>query len=79
MPLPLPRAKGRRSDPPALCFVPRRWYWSVTGHDPLYKPITVEEFLAIDFPGDRKYELADGVIRMMTGGTPAHARVSTNI
>lgn len=48
-------------------------------HDPLYEPITVETFLGIDFPSDRKYELAHGVIRMMTGGTPAHARVSTNI
>ncbi|HEX8485531.1 Uma2 family endonuclease [Sphingomonas sp.] len=47
--------------------------------DPLYQPITVAEFLAIDFPSDRKFELVDGVIRMMTGGTPAHARVATNI
>lgn len=47
--------------------------------DALYKPITVEEFLAIDFPSDRKYELVDGVIRSMTGGTPAHSRVSSNI
>lgn len=47
--------------------------------DPLYQPITVEQFLAIDFPSDRKYELVDGVIRMMTGGTPAHSRVASNI
>lgn len=47
--------------------------------DALYKPILVEEFLAIDFPSDRKYELVDGVIRSLTGGTPAHARVSSNI
>ena len=47
--------------------------------DPYYQPITVDQFLAIDFPSDRKYELVDGVIRMMTGGSPAHARVGGNI
>lgn len=47
--------------------------------DPLYQPITVEQFLDIDFGTDRKFELVDGMIRMMTGGTPAHSRVSTNI
>ena len=48
-------------------------------HDPLYQPITVDQFLAIDFGSDRKFELVDGVIHMMTGGTSAHARVATNI
>lgn len=48
-------------------------------HDTLYQPITVEQFLQIDFPDGRKYELVDGAIRMMTGGTPAHARVAGNI
>lgn len=48
-------------------------------HDPAYKPITVAEFLEIDFGTDKKFELVDGVIRMMTGGTPAHSRVSSNI
>jgi len=48
-------------------------------HDPLYKPITVEQFLDIDFGSDRKFELVDGMIRMMTGGTPAHSRVASNI
>lgn len=47
--------------------------------DPKFQPITVEQFLDIDFGSDRKFELVDGVIRMMTGGSPAHARVSTNI
>ena len=46
---------------------------------PLYKKITVDEFLAIDFGSDRKFELVDGMIRMMTGATPAHARVASNI
>ncbi|SEK53715.1 Endonuclease, Uma2 family (restriction endonuclease fold) [Sphingomonas palmae] len=44
-----------------------------------YQPITVEQFLDIDFGTDRKYELIDGVIEMMTGGTPAHSRVAVNI
>lgn len=48
-------------------------------HDPFYEPITAEQFLAIDFGSDRKFELVDGVIQMMTGGTPAHSRVATNI
>ena len=48
-------------------------------HDPLYRKITVDEFLAIDFGSDRKFELVDGVIQMMTGGTPAHSRVASNI
>lgn len=48
-------------------------------NDPLYRKITVEEFLDIDFGPDRKFELVDGAIRMMTGGTPAHSRVASNI
>lgn len=48
-------------------------------HDPLYRKITVDEFLGIDFGTDRKFELVDGVIQMMTGGTPAHSRVASNI
>lgn len=47
--------------------------------DPAFQPITVDQFLQIDFPSDRKYELVDGNIRMMTGGSPAHARVASNI
>ncbi len=48
-------------------------------NNPLYRKITVDEFLEIDFGTDRKFELVDGVIRMMTGGTPAHSRVASNI
>jgi Uma2 family endonuclease len=48
-------------------------------HDPLYKEITVDEFLAIDFGTDRKFELVDGAIYLKTGGTPAKSRVATNI
>lgn len=47
--------------------------------DPAYRKITAEEFLAMDFNTDRKFELADGVIVMMGGGTEAHAWVQGNI
>lgn len=49
------------------------------GLDPAYRPITVDEFLAIDFGMDRKFELVDGVIQMMTGGSAFHANVAGNI
>lgn len=48
-------------------------------HDPAYRPITADEFLAIDFGTDRKFELDNGVIYMMTGGTEPHAWVQLNI
>ena len=41
--------------------------------------LSVEDFLEIDFGPDRKAELDNGVIRMMAGGTGAHARVQANI
>lgn len=47
--------------------------------DPLYRPITVEQFLDIDFGTDRKFELIDGAIRMRAGGTPARSRVACNL
>ncbi len=47
--------------------------------DPLYEPITVDQFLAMDFGTDRKFELANGVIQMMTGGTETHAWVTNNV
>jgi Uma2 family endonuclease len=47
--------------------------------DPAYRKITAEEFLAMDFGTDRKFELEDGVIVMMTGGTEAHAWVQGNL
>ena len=46
---------------------------------PEFQPITADQFLAMDFGSDRKFELVDGVIRMMTGGTSTHALVSANI
>lgn len=44
-----------------------------------YRLLTVEEFLRIDFGPDMKAELEDGIIRMMAGGTRAHARVQSNL
>lgn len=48
-------------------------------YDPKFIPMTVDEFLSIDFPSDKKFELVDGVIRMMAGGSVAHALVASNI
>ena len=47
--------------------------------NPHYRFLTVEEFLDIRFPPDMKAELEDGVIRMMAGGSRAHARVQMNL
>lgn len=47
--------------------------------DPAYRKITADEFLAMEFGTDRKFELADGVIVMMAGGTEPHAWVQGNI
>jgi Uma2 family endonuclease len=47
--------------------------------DPAYRKITADEFLAMDFGTDKRFELADGVIVMMTGGTIGHAWVKGNI
>lgn len=47
--------------------------------DPAYRKITADEFLEMDFGTDKKFELHDGVIYMMTGGTEAHAWVQGNI
>ena len=41
--------------------------------------VTVEEFLAIEFDGDARFELDNGVLRMMAGGTLAHARIQRNV
>lgn len=48
-------------------------------HDPAYRKITADEFLAMDFGTDRRFELEDGVIVMMAGGTEAHAWVQGNV
>lgn len=41
--------------------------------------ITAEQFLQIDFGSDIKAELDNGIVRMMAGGTAAHARIQTNV
>lgn len=48
-------------------------------HDPAYRKITAAEFLEMDFGTDKRFELHDGVIYMMTGGTESHAWVQVNI
>jgi Uma2 family endonuclease len=47
--------------------------------DPAYRKITADEFLNIDFGTDRRFELEDGVIVMMTGGSEQHAWVQGNV
>ena len=47
--------------------------------DPHYRFLTAEEFLQIRFPSDMKAELEEGIIRMMAGGSRAHARVQMNL
>lgn len=47
---------------------------------PNYRPVSVEEFLAIEWDdSDMKAELDNGVIRLMAGGSTAHARVQRNV
>lgn len=41
--------------------------------------LTAEQFLAIEWGSDIKAELDNGVIRMMSGGTVARARVQMNL
>ncbi len=47
--------------------------------NPHYRLLTAEEFLEIRFPPGMKAELEDGIIRMMAGGSRAHARVQMNL
>lgn len=43
------------------------------------RTVTSKEFMQIDFGSDARFELIDGVIYGMTGGTSAHARVQANV
>ena len=43
-------------------------------HDPVYRPITADEFLEMDFGTDKRFELHRGVIYMMAGGSEPHER-----
>lgn len=47
--------------------------------DPAYRKITADEFLSMDFGSDRKFELANGVIVSMAGGTEPHSWVQGNV
>ncbi len=53
--------------------------YSVDMTNPAYRLLDAEEFFEIDFGAERKAELDQGVIRMMAGGTRAHARVQANL
>lgn len=44
-----------------------------------HRKISAEEFLEFDLGPDAKFELEDGAIYGMTGGSPAHARVQANL
>ena len=43
------------------------------------KPWTVDEFLDWERQQTERYELVDGIVRMMTGGSNAHAAVKGNL
>lgn len=45
----------------------------------IHRRTSAEEFLAIDFGSDCRYQLIDGFIYAMAGGTPAHSRVQGNV
>jgi len=53
--------------------------YSVDMTNPAYGLLDAEEFFEIYFGAERKAELDQGVIRMMAGGTRAHARVQANL
>jgi Uma2 family endonuclease len=44
-----------------------------------HRKITAREFLEFDLGPEGRFELQDGAIYAMTGGTPAHARVQANL
>jgi Uma2 family endonuclease len=45
----------------------------------LKAPTTLDEFLAWENEQDDRYEFLDGLVRMMTGGTEDHDRLSVNL
>ena len=45
----------------------------------LKAPATLDEFLAWEEEQPERYEFLDGVVRMMTGGTEDHDRLSVNL
>jgi Uma2 family endonuclease len=47
--------------------------------EPGPRPWSVEDFLAFEAEEVDRYELLDGIVRMMTGGSAAHSRIKTNV
>lgn len=51
--------------------------------DPMQKPLidpwTVDDFLDWERAQAERYEFVDGIVRMMVGGTLAHARIKGNV
>ena len=41
--------------------------------------VTADEFLGMEFDTDCRFELDNGVVRMMGGGTFRHSRIQTNV
>ena len=41
--------------------------------------VTADEFLGMEFDTDCRFELDNGVVRMMGGGTARHSRIQTNV
>jgi len=48
-------------------------------YDPMRQYTVAEYWKFVETFSDRKFEYIDGDIRMMTGGSPAHAQISMNI
>jgi Uma2 family endonuclease len=48
-------------------------------YDPLRKYTVDEYWRVVESLPDRKYEYVDGEIRMLTGGSPAHAQIAARI
>ena len=46
---------------------------------PLIEPWTIDDFLAWERAQAERYEFVDGIVRMMVGGTLAHARIKGNV
>jgi Uma2 family endonuclease len=42
-------------------------------------PWTVDDFLALEAEEPERYEFVDGVVRMMTGTSPAHSSIKLNL
>ena len=41
--------------------------------------VTADEFLGMEFDTDCRFELDNGIVRMMGGGTVRHSRIQTNV